>query len=191
MFRAPAISRPQSVRIIASAPDWCHLYGGHENCQGARLCAVFDSLSSGRFEGNFIEVNFKLMLMIDGLGIFVEIDFRLILLDLTNEKSTLVQVMAWCGQATSHYLSQCWPRSMSPNGVSRPQWVNNGISLAYSPYQDLLNNAISVMEQIGMIFNEIFYLMTVCLSEGSNNGNASRDESVDTGDGPVYQGWIY
>ena len=28
---------------------------------------------------------------------------------LTGEKSTLVQVMAWCRQATSHYLSQCWP----------------------------------------------------------------------------------
>ena len=45
-------------------------------------------------------------------------------LDLTDDKSTLVQVMAWCRQATSHYLSQCWPRSMSPNGVTRPQWVN-------------------------------------------------------------------
>ena len=22
-------------------------------------------------------------------------------------------------------LSECWPRSMSPNGVTRPQWVNN------------------------------------------------------------------
>ena len=31
--------------------------------------------------------------------------------------------MAWCRQATSHYLSQCWPRSMLPNGVTRPQWV--------------------------------------------------------------------
>ena len=32
--------------------------------------------------------------------------------------------MAWCCQATSHYLSQCWPRSMLPNGFTRPQWVN-------------------------------------------------------------------
>ena len=31
--------------------------------------------------------------------------------DLTDDKSTLVQVMAWCHQATSHYLNQCWPRS--------------------------------------------------------------------------------
>ena len=26
-------------------------------------------------------------------------------------------------QATSHYLNQCWPRSMSPYGATRPQWV--------------------------------------------------------------------
>ena len=31
-----------------------------------------------------------------------------------DDKSTLVQVMAWCHQAPSHYLSQCWPKSMSP-----------------------------------------------------------------------------
>ena len=30
--------------------------------------------------------------------------------DLTDDKSTLVQVMVWCHQAPSHYLSQCWPR---------------------------------------------------------------------------------
>ena len=44
-------------------------------------------------------------------------------LNLTDEKSTLVQVMGWCRQATSHYLSQCWLRSMLPNGVTRPRWV--------------------------------------------------------------------
>ena len=34
--------------------------------------------------------------------------------------------MAWCRQATIHYVSQCWPRSMSPYGVIRSQWVNRG-----------------------------------------------------------------
>ena len=37
---------------------------------------------------------------------------------ITNEKSTLVQVMAWCRQATIHYLSQCWPSSMSPYSIA-------------------------------------------------------------------------
>ena len=36
--------------------------------------------------------------------------------DLTDDKSTLVQVMAWC--------RQYWLSSLSPYGVARPQWVN-------------------------------------------------------------------
>ena len=48
-------------------------------------------------------------------------------LDLTDDKSTLVQVMAWCRQTTSHYLNECWPRSMSPYGVTRPWWVKIAI----------------------------------------------------------------
>ena len=55
--------------------------------------------------------------------------------NLTDDKSTLVQVMAWCHQAASHYLNQCWPRSQTPYGATRPQWVN---WLAFPEYwQDL------------------------------------------------------
>ena len=36
--------------------------------------------------------------------------------DLTGERSTLVQVMAWCRKATSHYLSQYGHRSMTSLG---------------------------------------------------------------------------
>ena len=42
-----------------------------------------------------------------------------------TDKSILVQVMAWCHQATSHYLSKCWPRSKSPYGVTRSQWIQH------------------------------------------------------------------
>ena len=37
--------------------------------------------------------------------------------------STLVQVVAWCRQATSHYRSQCWSSSMSPYDIARTQWI--------------------------------------------------------------------
>ena len=53
--------------------------------------------------------------------------------DLTDDKSTLVQVMAWCRQATSHYLNQCWPRSPMPYGVTRPQWVKLALIMAWWP----------------------------------------------------------
>ena len=44
------------------------------------------------------------------------------------DESILVQVIAWCCQAPSHYLSQCWPRFISPDGVTRPHWVNQWCS---------------------------------------------------------------
>ena len=37
----------------------------------------------------------------------------------------LVQVMAWCHQATCHYLIQCWQSSMSAYSITRLQWVNS------------------------------------------------------------------
>ena len=52
--------------------------------------------------------------------------------DLTDDKLRLVQVMAWCRQATSHYLSQSWPSFMSPYGVTRPQWVRLTLCRLYS-----------------------------------------------------------
>ena len=64
------------------------------------------------------------MLSIDEWSISFEIAFRWLSQDFADHKATLVQVMAWCRQATSHYLSQCCPRSLSPYGVTRPQWVN-------------------------------------------------------------------
>ena len=101
--------------------DWC--------CMSIRASQntsiLFNSLAPGRFEGNLRRVIFKLILMIGGWDIFCKIVLRSMSMDLTDDKSTLVQVMAWCRQATSHYLYQCWPRSMSPYGITRPQWVNS------------------------------------------------------------------
>ena len=62
--------------------------------------------------------------MIVGWGISCEFPLSWKLMNLTPNQSVLVQVMAWCPQATSHYLSQCWPSSMSTYGVTRPQWVD-------------------------------------------------------------------
>ena len=61
--------------------------------------------------------------MIGGWGSSCEIALIWMSLDLNDDQSTLVQVMACCRQATGHYLSKCWPRSLSPYGVTRPQWV--------------------------------------------------------------------
>ena len=82
------------------------------------LC--INSLVPGRFQFNFRWVILKLTLVNGGWGILWNRPLRWMPLDLADDKSTLVQVMAWCRQATSHYLSQCWPRPMLPYGIYRP-----------------------------------------------------------------------
>ena len=83
-----------------------------------------NSLTPGKLQFNFRKVIFKLTSVNGGWGISYEIALKWMPQDLTDDESTLVQVMDWCRQAKSHYMSQSWPRSMSPNGVTRPQWVN-------------------------------------------------------------------
>ena len=41
-----------------------------------------------------------------------------------DDNLELVRVMAWCRQAQIHFPIQCWPRFMSPHGITKPQWVN-------------------------------------------------------------------
>ena len=91
-----------------------------------KLCQIqfFNSMAPGKFEWNFRSLIFPIISVIDSWGISCEIGLRWMPLDLTDDKSTMVQVMGWCRQATSHYLSQCWPRLLSPYSVTRPQWVN-------------------------------------------------------------------
>ena len=84
-------------------------------------CNSFNSLAPGGYDYSLKLVNFKLISMI----IFAVFSVKLVSYECHKTsliiKSTLVQVMAWC-QATSHYLSQCWPRSLSPYDITRPQW---------------------------------------------------------------------
>ena len=108
--------------------EWCpycnELNHRKDSCPNGQMircdfCGDFglNSLAPGEFEWNFIRVIFKQILIIDEIAlIWMSLDF-------TDDQSTLVQVMAWCRQAISHYPSQCWPRSLSPYGVIRPQWV--------------------------------------------------------------------
>ena len=82
--------------------------------------ARFNSLAFGKW--NFRYLIFQIISVVDGCGISCELALRWMSLNLSDDKSTLVRVMAWCRQAPSHYQSQCWPRYLSTYGVTRPQW---------------------------------------------------------------------
>ena len=98
----------------------------HVSKRGHCKPSQFNPLAPGKFEWNFIynkKNNLKQISVIDGWSISCEIALIWMSLDFSDDQSKLVQVMAWCHQATSHYLSQCWPRPLLPYGVTRPQWV--------------------------------------------------------------------
>ena len=109
--------------------------------------------------------------MIDGSGIFCKIALIWMSIVFIVEQSTLVQVMAWGRQATSHYLSQCWHRSMSPYGVTRPQRVKYMISyiviyclvfgwLHIHPFSSVYHPSYSIIGQ-----GAIYYLSGEDLSQ--------------------------
>ena len=54
--------------------------------------------------------------------------------DPTDDNSTVVEVMAWCFQATGRYMSQHWLRSMSLCVVTRPQGVKPLAGMTYACY---------------------------------------------------------
>ena len=89
--------------------------------------------------------------------------------DLIDGKSTLVQVMAWCRQATSHYLSQFWPRSLSPYGIIRPQWVKCQMALSYQSDDQLEVQAWKVVaEMIKYIYTHLSW-HSIAVSIGMQN----------------------
>ena len=140
---------------------------------------IFYSLAPGRFQGNFGWEIFKLNLVTDGWVISCEIPLSWMSLDLIDDKAILLQVMAWCRQATSHYLNKCWPRSVSSYGVTRPKWVNSLINELWNihdkhfkhnwPYYNiiLLYWDFTVLEEAIPLFlqahNKIMCSLDVCV----------------------------
>ena len=82
-----------------------------------KLGIDINSLAPGRYGICFKNMDFK-------LGTRCEIFLRWMPPSFSDEKSTLVQVMAWCHQVTSHYQNGCWLGSVAPYGVTGPQWGN-------------------------------------------------------------------
>ena len=94
---------------------------------------LINSLALGGCSCNPRLVIFKLLSEINIHSIPCAITLMWIPQDLTDDKWTLASVMAWCHQATSHYLSQRGPRALiqykdvilrsMTNGITGPQWV--------------------------------------------------------------------
>ena len=86
---------------------------------------IFKPSTPGIWGCKLKSVNFKLISTIAILNISRKIAIWWMPQDLTGDYLIMGQVMAWCFEAISHYLSQRSSRSMSPYGAIRPQWVKS------------------------------------------------------------------
>ena len=118
----------------------------HTNTTQSQLCCViyrhpfanqFKPLAPGRCGNNLRCVALELSPWVDTLSTLYikQTTLKRMSQTLTDDKSTLVQLMARCRQATNDNLSQCWPRSMSPYDVNCAQWVNNTEARGYITYR--------------------------------------------------------
>ena len=82
-----------------------------------------NSLAHEKCDNDFTGVFFKRILWIDILSTSCGIVLEWGPQNPTGDKPILVQVMAWCCQATSPYLSQWWLRSILPYTINRPHCV--------------------------------------------------------------------
>ena len=116
----PSAKRP--VFILCSAalirPVWHSLvYSTHQgviwltHCPLGDVVVILSVISKHMLRTKFISTSCELALKWTPKNTF-------------DDMSTLVQVMAWCCQASSHYLSQCWHRSKTSYGITRPKWVD-------------------------------------------------------------------
>ena len=91
--------------------------------EGLPKAFSINSLSSEKYGSNSKSLYFKPIILENSLSSHREIALRWMPQNLTDQKSTLVQLMAWCLMAPSHYLYQCWLRSLMLYAINRPQWV--------------------------------------------------------------------
>ena len=81
-------------------------------------------LAPGRCGSIFKSIIFKCLLQSSSLDTRCEIAFGWMPQNITVDWSKLIEVMVWCRQTTNHCLNRCWPRFLSPYGITRPQRVN-------------------------------------------------------------------
>ena len=138
----------------------------------------------GNLNEIFRHVIFRHNLVVGGWGISCEIALVWMSLDFTDDQSKLVQVMAWCRQATSHYMDQCWTRSLPPYGVTRPQWVLKYWTLHSSPRIELLS-----LEESCLVITRS-NVTRFCVQHGTDNG-WTRVWLVGGSDFKIYISFIY
>ena len=75
----------------------------------------------------------------------------------TDDKSTLIHVMAWCRQAANYYLGQWWPNAVTAYDVTRPQRVRYNVG-KWPNNVNIIWHGLAFLIQIMMIVWYVYYL---------------------------------
>ena len=128
----------------------------------------------------FKSVIFEHMVHIKFVSNSYDVIFKWMPQNLVEGKSTLVQVMAWCHQATSHYLNQFWPRSMSPS------WPHDELT---NPY---LGEMLGELNWASNSWSTVDTCTTSCWRRPLNVHATTSFDAITTGSGliPVPVTWI-
>ena len=97
-----------TTSVIAGYAKIYHLPSSDQHCDSWTPGTWFNSLAPARCDRDFKNVISEYILRFKFMSTFCEIAPRQMPQNTFEDKWTTVQVMAWCRQATSHYLSQCW-----------------------------------------------------------------------------------
>ena len=76
-------------------------------------CYGFNSLASGGYSTDLKIVFSEHILWISLMSTSYETSLMWMSQNTSDDNSTMVQVTTLCYQAASHYLSQCWPKSLA------------------------------------------------------------------------------
>ena len=91
----------------------------------------FNTLRLGQNGCHFPDKIFKCIFLNESVWISIRMSLEFVPKVPRNNIPALVQIMAWCLQATSHYLNQWWPSLPTHICITRPQWVKQSLLPEY------------------------------------------------------------
>ena len=112
-FRDPQLIIFDDIYLVSFKEQW-----SLSNFEIIGFCCYINSLFPGQFTCGLKCVIFKCIVVTAFTSISSTMALRWMVLNRSDNKSSLFQIMAWSLTATSHYLNQCWPRSVPYSSVT-------------------------------------------------------------------------
>ena len=128
---------------------WLETESTWQECFDTQIWHSINSLYPKRYQSNFNCAILQVVVMVIILSIYSEVALKWIPDEFTDDKLTLVQVMAWCHQATSQYLSQYWPKSILKYGITQS---HNSLTYWWNFLRALFNHLLYTRNTVGKVY---------------------------------------